>query len=172
VKGCLVMSIKLLEKEQLKEMSMIELAYEILKEEKITISYADLLKQVASLKGMKKDLVKKKIGYLYTNLNIDGRFVCLGDNMWGLKTWYPMEKLEEDIITQKPKKKVRKSKKEVEIDDDFDDFDDTKFDEIEDELTDLVEDDDDDDFEEEDLNELTEDDDDDTKDSDSKKKKL
>lgn len=147
------MSIKSLDREQLAEMSMIEMAYEILKEEKTTFSYLDLLKRVAELKEMTEEEVKEKIGYLYTHLNVDGRFVCLGDNVWGLKAWYPMEKLEEDIITQKPKKKA-KLVDEDDLDDellDEEEFEDDEYDEIEDELDEIADEDDRDEFEEDDL---------------------
>lgn len=148
------MSVKAYSREQIEEMSMIEIAYEFLKEEKTTFTYLDLLKQVADLKGLTEDQVKEKIGYLYTNLNVDGRFVCLGDNVWGLKTWYPIEKLEEDIITQKPKKKVKdlEDDADLNLDDDFEDYDDeNEFDELEDELDEIAGEDDHDEFEDEDL---------------------
>ena len=44
------MSVKAYSREQIEEMSMIEIAYEILKEEKTTFTYLDLLKKVADLK--------------------------------------------------------------------------------------------------------------------------
>lgn len=147
------MSIKTLDKEQLAEMSMIEIAYEILREEKTTFSYLDLLKRVAELKEMTEEEIKNKIGYLYTHLNVDGRFVCLGDNVWGLKAWYPMEKLEEDIITQKTKKKSLDEDDDYIDDDEFNEYDEddeSDFEELEDELDDIVPGDEDD-FVDEDL---------------------
>lgn len=148
------MSLKSLDREQISEMSMIEVAYQILKEEKTTFSYLDLLKRVAEVKEMTEEEQTEKIGYLYTHLNVDGRFVCIGDNVWGLKAWYPMEKLEEDIITQKPKKKAKAIDDEDELleEDEFDELDDeNEFDELEDELDEIAEEDDRDEFEEDDL---------------------
>ena len=45
------------------------------------------------LKGLSEDKVMQVIAQLYTEINIDGRFACVGTNLWGLKRWYPVEKV-------------------------------------------------------------------------------
>ncbi|OLO42252.1 DNA-directed RNA polymerase subunit delta [Alkalihalophilus pseudofirmus] len=145
------MSISAYSREEIAELSMIEVAFQVLKEGKQTYSYLDLIKRVVELKGMSAEEMKQRISYLYTELNVDGRFMCIGDNVWGLKAWYPIEKIEEDIITAKPRKKAKATEDdEIEVEEDFEDFED-EFEEIEDELDELAEDEDSDDFEEEDL---------------------
>lgn len=121
------MSIKSLEREEILEMSMIEVAYEILKEEKKEFPYFDLLKRVADIKEMTEEEMKTRIGYFYTNLNIDGRFVCVGENVWGLKAWYPIEKLEDEWMLTKSKKKA------TSIYDDEDELEDEDYEGYEDE---------------------------------------
>ncbi|WP_209123389.1 DNA-directed RNA polymerase subunit delta [Alkalihalobacillus sp. BA299] len=153
------MSISAYSREELEELSMVEVAFHVLKEEKQTFSYFDLIKRVVELKGMSEEQMKQRISYLYTELNVDGRFMCIGDNVWGLKAWYPIEKIEEDIITAKPRKKAKATddEDEIDVDEDFEDFED-EFEEIEDELDELADDEDSDDFEEEDLDGFSDDD--------------
>lgn len=138
---------------------MLEIAYEIMKEKKQSIPYMDLLKQVAELKGMSEQELQNRIAYLYTDLNIDGRFVSLADGSWGLRTWYPLDQIEEELIqTQKTSARKRKEdlyddEDEDLLDEDYDDYDD-EYEDLEDELDDITnedeEDTDADDFDDED----------------------
>jgi DNA-directed RNA polymerase subunit delta len=160
-------------KEQVVEMSMVEIAFEILQNEKQPIQFYDLVKQIAEIKGMSKSAVENRIAYFYTDMNIDGRFVSLGDNKWGLKTWYPVESSEEELgATNKPTKRKKASDDDYDFEEDFDDED---FDELEvddefaDEDEDLPDGDEDEDeleFEDEDEDEDEEFDDEDEDDED------
>lgn len=143
---------------ELKEMSVIEIAYEILKEQKSTMSYLELLERVVDVKEMTPEEKEQRISYLYTNLNVDGRFVCLGDNVWGLRAWYPLEKLEEEIITAKPaRKKAKAAEVEDDLIDDLEILDEDEFEDLEDELDELSEEEDRDEFAEEELDEFADD---------------
>jgi DNA-directed RNA polymerase subunit delta len=48
--------------------------------------------QIFLLKGFSKEEIKNNIASLYTDFNVDGRFVCVGRGMWGLRSWYPVER--------------------------------------------------------------------------------
>lgn len=153
------MSLQQLSKEDLREMSFIELAHQYLDENKQAIAFQDLVEELAKILDLSMDEVRSRMVQFYTDLNIDGRFISLGENRWGLRTWYPYEQIDEEV-TAPVKAKKKKAKKVVDEDDedllddedlDYDDLDD--FDD-EDDLTE-----DDDEVEDEDFDDLDEDDD-------------
>ncbi|MEF3303251.1 DNA-directed RNA polymerase subunit delta [Paenibacillus sp. GYB003] len=84
--------------EQAKEMPMVDLAFEVLKASKNPFYYRDLMQEIAKIKGLSDDEVMQVIAQLYTEINIDGRFACVGTNLWGLKRWYPVEKSEDAAV--------------------------------------------------------------------------
>ena len=47
----------------------------------------------------------------YTDLNIDGSFISLGDNRWGLRAWYPIDSIDEEIKTSMEDEEVKKPRK-------------------------------------------------------------
>ncbi|MCR1835442.1 DNA-directed RNA polymerase subunit delta [Oceanobacillus caeni] len=116
------MSLKDYSPEQIENMSMLELASIILKEEKKALHFKDVFDKVAEVKGFSEAEKEEKIAQFYTDLNVDGRFTTLGSNMWGLKRWYPIEQADEEVHTPKKKKKkaTKKKRKEEEIDEEED----------------------------------------------------
>ncbi|MGM0875118.1 MAG: DNA-directed RNA polymerase subunit delta [Bacillota bacterium] len=161
------MSLKKLTDEQIKEMAMVEVAYELFLEGKKPYIFSDLVKEISTHLGLTKQQVEDKIAQFYTDINIDGRFICVGENMWGLRTWYPYEQIEEEIVpVAKPKKKKAKKSKNDDIEEDFDDIEeDLGFDDL-DEFDDTDEDDDEEDFDDIDETDIDDDDDDDIIDDD------
>jgi len=123
-------------------MSLIELAYDLLVERNEPIPFKELMSELASLQHLSKAEVAKRIAQFYTDLNVDGRFTSLGDNRWGLKTWYPVDQIEEEVVhVVKVKKKKKKAKKAAVVVDDFDEIDEEDLD-YEEEIDDLDEDED------------------------------
>ncbi|AOC92804.1 DNA-directed RNA polymerase subunit delta [Bacillus amyloliquefaciens] len=151
------MSIKQYSQEQLKQMALVEIAHEIFSEHKKPVPFQELLNEIISLLGVTKEELGDRIAQFYTDLNIDGRFIALSDQTWGLRSWYPYDQLDEETQpTVKAKKK--KAKKVVEEDLDLDEFeevdeDDIDLDEVEDEL-DIESEDFDDDLDEDEDEEL------------------
>ncbi|MDY0409517.1 DNA-directed RNA polymerase subunit delta [Paracerasibacillus soli] len=99
-------------KEQLQDMSMIEIANLILIDEKKAMDFRDIFEKVAEIKGYSENQKIEYMAQFYTDLNVNGHFMTLGSNMWGLKRWYPVEQIDEDI-TVTPKKKRRKRRKRL-----------------------------------------------------------
>ncbi|MUK89625.1 DNA-directed RNA polymerase subunit delta [Ornithinibacillus sp. L9] len=95
-------------------MSMIELAHLVLLEEKKAMNFRDIFEKVAEMKEFSEKQMEENIDQFYTDLNIDGRFMTPGSNMWGLKRWYPVDQIDEEINLA-PKKKKKKAKKKAEV---------------------------------------------------------
>ncbi|ALC92611.1 DNA-directed RNA polymerase subunit delta [Bacillus sp. FJAT-18017] len=139
------MSLENYSKEQLKEMSMIEMAYELLKNTKQTLSFHDIVDQISKASDLSSEQVRSRLAQFYTDLNIDGRFISLGENKWGLRVWYPVDTVEEEQVhAAKPKKKKAKKVLDEELDD-YEELDDTDFDDPEDFVEDDILDEEDDD---------------------------
>lgn len=141
---------------------MIEVVHSVLGDKKQATTFNELVQEIAQVLGLSQEQVNAKLAQFYTDLNIDGRFINLGENRWGLRSWYPYEQIDEEILPQPKPKKKRKVEEDgfddyIEEDEDFDDADASEEEEVED-LDKVLEDEDGDD---DDLDDLDEDDDDD-----------
>lgn len=83
--------------EQAREMPMVDLAFVLLKAVNTPFYYRDLMMEIAKIKGLSENEIMNVIAQLYTEINIDGRFACVGTNLWGLKRWYPVEKSDDAV---------------------------------------------------------------------------
>jgi len=110
--------------DQAREMPMVDLAFALLKSANTPFYYRDLMQEIAKIKGLSEQQMMDVIAQLYTEINIDGRFACVGTNLWGLKRWYPVEK-SEDAVAGGKRPRI--------INDDDDDLDDDLFAEEEEE---------------------------------------
>ncbi|MED1411620.1 MULTISPECIES: DNA-directed RNA polymerase subunit delta [Bacillus] len=153
--------------EELKECSMIEVVHSVLGDKRQATTFNELVQEIAQVLGLSQEQVNAKLAQFYTDLNIDGRFINLGENRWGLRSWYPYEQIDEEILPQpKPKKKrkVEEDGFDDYIEEDEDEFDDAdgNAEEDEDDVEDLdkVLEDEDADDEDDDLDDLEEDEDD------------
>jgi DNA-directed RNA polymerase subunit delta len=133
---------------------MVDLAFMVLKAANTPFYYRDLMNEVAKLRGLSEEEINEVIAQLYTEINIDGRFACVGTNLWGLKRWYPVDKSEDAITGGKRPRIINDEDDEEEdyheeeeevydADDDFGDVDDPDADD-----DDLFDGDDDDDTDE------------------------
>src|SRR5699024_10072605 len=150
------------------ELSMIEVSREILHEKGEPMAFADLTNEVQNFLEKSDEEIRGRLPQFYTDLNIDGSFISLGDNLWGLRSWYPYESIDEALVhsddeedEERPKRKSRK-KVNAFLDDQTDDDDVIDYDDddstddedadelpdgIEGQLSELDEDEDDDDEE-------------------------
>ncbi|RKL67974.1 DNA-directed RNA polymerase subunit delta [Salipaludibacillus neizhouensis] len=138
------MSIKDYTEEQISEMSMLEVGYELLAEQKSPEEYHGLLKRVGDIKNLNDELLTNRISHLYTEMSVDGRFVNIGDNRWGLRSWYPFDQTEEELSQAATKARKKRAKDKEEEDDHFDEdaIEVDEFEDLEDELDDLANEDD------------------------------
>jgi len=81
--------------DEAREIPMVDLAFAVLKNTNNPMYYRDLMQEIARIKGISDGEVMQVIAQVYTEINIDGRFACVGNNLWGLKRWYPVERSED-----------------------------------------------------------------------------
>ena len=93
--GMSIQNVAKLTPEDAREIPMVDLAFAVLKNANNPMYYRDLMLEIAKIKGLSDDEVMQVIAQVYTEINIDGRFACVGNNLWGLKRWYPVERSED-----------------------------------------------------------------------------
>ena len=137
----MVVALEKYSEEQLLKMSMIELANIVLADEKKEMKFADLFNEVAKLKNFTDAQRQDLLARFYTDLNVDGRFMTLGSNVWGLKRWYPVEQTTEKSLAESRKRDLEEADEdfydeeldgevEEEVEDDlYDDIDQLEYDE-------------------------------------------
>ncbi|MCD2255968.1 DNA-directed RNA polymerase subunit delta [Agrilactobacillus fermenti] len=132
------------------ELSMIEVAHAILEQKTEPIAFADLVNAIQTYLGKSDTEIRSRLSQFYTDLNIDGRFISLGENVWGLREWYPYDSVDEEVNhpededgvpRRKRRKKVNAFLADVDDDDDVidyndDDPEDDDFDDTDDDDTD------------------------------------
>lgn len=70
------------------KMSEVDLAFHILKEKGQPMYYRTLIDEVFEVKPYSGDQVLA-IAAVHTQINLDTRFIYLGQGQWGLKSWVP-----------------------------------------------------------------------------------
>ena len=89
------LELKQFEDKHIDEIAMIDVAKAILEQKGEVMTFTDILEEVSKfLKISKKDL-ERRMPQFYTDINVDGEFISLGENSWGLRTWYPVDSINE-----------------------------------------------------------------------------
>ena len=84
-------------KEMVDEKSFIDMAYTLLNDKQTTTNLYDIIDEFKSLGGYEYEDIENRIVQFYTDLNTDGRFLNVGENLWGLRDWYSVDDIEEKI---------------------------------------------------------------------------
>ena len=142
------------------ELSMIEVARAILETRgrDNEMYFNDLVNEIQNYLEKSDADIRNALPFFYSDLNTDGSFIPLGDNKWGLRSWYAIDEIDEEVITLEdtdenaPK---RKNKKVNAFMDDSEDDEKAEVESYDSELNVIIPDDDLDDVE------LSEEDDDD-----------
>lgn len=96
------------------ELSLIEVAHAILKNKGDVMLFQDLATAVAGYVDLTPEQMKQELSQFYTDMNIDGSFISLGENRWGLRSWYPIDSIDEEVShipeeeEEAPRRKKRK----------------------------------------------------------------
>lgn len=94
------MKLKGLDEKNKKELAMIDVAKAILDQVHDVMHFNDLLAEVSEYLQMSDSDIEEQMGQFYTDLNIDGRFISLGENRWGLREWYPVDSIDEELTQE------------------------------------------------------------------------
>ena len=98
------------------ELSMIEVARAILESRgrDHEMYFNDLVNEIQNYLEKSNSEIREALPLFYTELNVDGSFIPLGDNKWGLRSWYAIDEVDEEIIAleetdedEEPKKRKK-----------------------------------------------------------------
>ena len=98
------------------ELSMIEVARAILETRgrDKEMYFNDLVNEIQNYLEKSDADIRSALPFFYSDLNTDGSFIPLGDNKWGLRSWYAIDEIDEEVITLEdidenaPKRKNKK----------------------------------------------------------------
>jgi DNA-directed RNA polymerase subunit delta len=121
-KGVPALDLSNLSQEERKEVSLIDVAHYILEGRREVINFQELVGEIKNFLELTDDEMKERLVQFYTDMNIDGNFISLGNNTWGLRAWYPIDAIDEEVQTQTKPKKKRKSDDDDEEEDEMDDI--------------------------------------------------
>ncbi len=93
------------------ELSMVEVAHAILEAKNEVLDFNQLLVEIQEYMELSDEALESRMTRFYTDLNIDGSFISLGDNRWGLREWYPIDSIDEEIATSMEDEEVKKPRK-------------------------------------------------------------
>lgn len=82
------------------ELSMIEVARAILETRGRgnEMYFSDLVNAIQTYLEKSDSSIREALPFFYTDLNTDGSFIPLGENKWGLRSWYAIDEIDEEII--------------------------------------------------------------------------
>lgn len=89
------MELKQFEGERIEELSMIRVAKAVLEQKEEVMEFNEILLAVSEYIGLSEDEMNRRMPQFYTDMNVDGEFISLGENTWGLRTWYPVDSINE-----------------------------------------------------------------------------
>lgn len=97
------------------ELSMVEVAHAILSQKGDVMAFADLTNAIQEYLGKSDQEIRDRLAQFYTDLNVDGSFISLGDNLWGLRSWYPFESIDEALVHSEDEEETRPCKKRKKV---------------------------------------------------------
>ncbi|MGQ7462639.1 DNA-directed RNA polymerase subunit delta [Streptococcus suis] len=112
------------------ELSMIEVARAILEERgrDNEMYFNDLVNEIQNYLEKSNSEIRASLPTFYSDLNVDGSFIPLGENKWGLRSWYAIDEIDEEVITLEeddedaPKRKKKRVNAFMDGDDDAIDY--------------------------------------------------
>ncbi|WEV40071.1 DNA-directed RNA polymerase subunit delta [Lactobacillus sp. ESL0684] len=79
------------------ELSMIEVARAILEDNNKRMAFADIVNAVQNFLGESDEEIRERLPQFYTDMNTNGEFISMGENIWALRSWFPYESVDEEV---------------------------------------------------------------------------
>ena len=79
------------------ELSMIEVAHAILEDRGARMAFADIVNEMQKYLNKSDEEIRQRLPQFYTDINTDGRFISMGENVWALRTWFKFEAVDEEV---------------------------------------------------------------------------
>ena len=79
------------------ELSMIEVARAILEDNGKRMAFADIVNAIQKYLNKSDEEIRERLPQFYTDMNTDGEFISMGENVWALRPWFPYESVDEEV---------------------------------------------------------------------------
>ncbi len=79
------------------ELSMIEVARAILEDHGKRMAFADIVNAIQKYLHKSDEDIRKRLPQFYTDMNTNGDFISMGENVWVLRSWFPYESVDEEV---------------------------------------------------------------------------
>lgn len=65
--------------------AMIDVAFDVITDKKKALTFIELWKEICQTIGFSKEQEEDNIAQFYSDLSLDDRFTCVGENKWDLR---------------------------------------------------------------------------------------
>lgn len=110
-----------MDRELATETSLVDIAYLILNDTNQSYHYREIMDMITRVRDVHPDEYIHSLARLFTEMNIDGRFITTGNGVWGLKRWYAMDK-SNDKVSSGNRRFISKDEDDEFYDDDEDEL--------------------------------------------------
>ena len=89
------MELKQFDGERKNEIAMIRVAKAVLEQTGEVMDFKSIVLAVSNFIEIDEKETNRRMPQFYTDLNVDGEFISLGENKWGLRNWFPVDSINE-----------------------------------------------------------------------------
>lgn len=79
------------------ELSLMEVARAILEDNGKRMAFADIVNAVQKYLNKSDEEIRERLPQFYTDMNTNGEFISMGENVWALRSWFPYESVDEEV---------------------------------------------------------------------------